>query len=85
MDAGNIWDITDSSLTETTGKFSGLNSLKDIAIGTGAGIRYDFNFLVLRLDLGFKTYEPYQLKSKQWFSNYNFANAVYNIGINYPF
>ena len=85
MDAGNIWDITNSSLTETTGKFSGFDSLKDIAIGTGAGIRYDFNFLVLRLDLGFKTYEPYQQKGKQWFSNYNFGNAVYNIGINYPF
>ena len=85
MDAGNIWDITNSSLTEETGRFSGFDSLKDIAIGTGAGIRYDFNFLVLRLDLGFKTYEPYQQEGKQWFSNYNFGNAVYNIGINYPF
>ncbi len=84
-DAGNIWDISKSDLIESNGKFNGLKSLSDIALGTGFGIRYDFNFLVIRLDTGFKTYEPYQTGNQKWFSNYNFANAVYNIGINYPF
>lgn len=84
-DAGNIWDISKSNLIEPEGKFNGLKSLNSIALGTGFGIRYDFNFLVIRLDLGFKTYEPYQNDDSKWFSNYNFGNAVYNIGINYPF
>ena len=84
-DAGNIWDISKSNLIEPEGKFNGLKSLNSIALGTGFGIRYDFNFLVIRLDLGFKTYEPYQNDGSKWFSNYNFGNAVYNIGINYPF
>lgn len=84
-DAGNIWDISKSNLIESQGKFNGLKSLSDIAIGTGFGLRYDFNFLVLRLDVGFKTYEPYLTGNQKWFSNYNFGNAVYNIGINYPF
>jgi len=84
IDAGNIWDITNSKLTTPNEKFLGLKSLKNIAIGSGFGVRYDFNFLVLRLDLGFKTYEPY-LEQKKWFRNYNFNNAVLNIGINYPF
>lgn len=83
-DIGNIWDITNSSLTTTKSSFNGLKSVQELAIGSGFGLRYDFSFLVLRLDLGFKTYEPY-LENNKWFSNYNFRNAVFNIGINYPF
>ena len=85
VDAGNIWDITNSSVTASDAKFKGLSSIKEIAVGSGFGIRYDFNFLVFRFDIGFKTYEPYLTSSNKWFRNYNFGNAVYNIGINYPF
>lgn len=84
IDAGNIWDITNSSFIDSKAKFSGLQSLKQIAVGSGFGARYDFNFLVLRLDIGLKTHEPYATKNK-WFNNFNLNNAVYNIGINYPF
>ncbi len=85
IDAGNIWDITNSDLVSPKGKFTSLESLKNTAIGSGFGIRYDFGFLVFRFDTGFKTYEPYLESSNKWFKNYNFSNAVYNIGINYPF
>ncbi len=85
IDAGNIWDITNSTITSSKGKFNGFSSLKDIAIGSGFGIRYDFSFLVVRFDTGFKTYEPYLSSSNKWFQNYNFNNAVLNVGINYPF
>ncbi|TXD46849.1 BamA/TamA family outer membrane protein [Polaribacter sp. IC073] len=84
LDAGNIWDISGSEFVDEDSKFNDLSSLKDIAIGSGFGIRYDLNFFVLRFDIGFKTYEPY-LEESKWFKNYNFASAVYNIGINYPF
>lgn len=84
LDAGNIWDISGSEFVDEDAKFNDFSSLKDIAIGSGFGIRYDLNFFVLRLDVGFKTYEPY-LEGSKWFKNYNFARAVYNIGINYPF
>ena len=84
VDAGNIWDITNSIFAEEEAKFNGINSMKDIAVGSGFGLRYDFSFLVFRLDLGFKMHEPY-LETNKWFRNYNFSNAVYNIGINYPF
>ncbi len=84
IDAGNIWDITGSSFVDEDSKFNKFSSLEDIAIGSGFGARLDFSFLVLRFDIGFKTYEPY-LNDKKWFKNYNFASAVYNIGINYPF
>lgn len=85
IDAGNIWDITNSSITSSEAKFRGIDSVKDIAIGSGFGARYDFGFLIFRLDAAFKTYEPYNLDSKKWFRNYNFNKVLYNIGINYPF
>ncbi len=85
VDIGNIWDITNSNLVSEAGKFTGFNSLKNSAIGSGFGIRYDFSFLVFRFDIGFKTYEPYLIDQNKWLTNYNFGNAVYNIGINYPF
>jgi len=85
VDAGNVWDITDSNLYSEEGKLTSFSSLKNTAVGSGIGIRYDFGFLVFRFDTGFKTYEPYLISNKKWFVNYNFGNAVYNIGINYPF
>lgn len=84
IDAGNIWDISGSSFVEEDAKLTSFSSLKNIAVGSGFGARLDFNFLILRLDVGFKTYEPY-LNDKKWFKNYTFNEAVYNIGINYPF
>ena len=84
IDAGNIWNVLDD-IDDPKATFTGLNSLKNIAVGTGFGLRYDFNFFVLRGDVGFKTYDPSQPDNNRWFINYNFANAVYNIGINYPF
>lgn len=83
-DAGNIWDISGSEFIDEASKFSGINSLQEIAVGSGFGIRYDLSFFVLRLDVGFKTYEPY-LQGNKWLKNYNLSNAVYNVGINYPF
>ncbi len=83
-DAGNIWDITNSQFIDDAAKFDSAKSLKDIAVGSGFGLRYDFKFLIARLDLGFKVHEPY-LTDNRWFRNFNFSNSVLNIGINYPF
>ena len=85
VDAGNIWDITKSSVSTSEAKFNGFNALKDIAIGSGFGIRYDLSFILLRLDLGFKTYEPYLPEKNKWFKHMNFKSNVYNFGISYPF
>lgn len=84
IDAGNIWDITSSEFADAPSKFNGFKSLQDIAVGAGFGLRYDFKFLIARLDLGFKAHEPY-LTNNRWFQNFNFSNSVLNIGINYPF
>lgn len=84
LDAGNIWNVLDN-VEDEKATFNNFSSLKDIALGSGFGLRYDFSFFVLRLDIGFKTYDPSYDLGNRWFNDYNFANAVYNIGINYPF
>jgi hypothetical protein len=83
-DLGNIWNVWDN-VDDPKKTFSGFESLADIAIGSGFGLRYDFSYFVFRLDTGFKTYNPAEVPSKRWFRDYNFANAVFQIGINYPF
>lgn len=85
IDAGNIWDISNSELSTPEGSFTGFESFKEVAVGSGFGLRYDLSFILIRLDLGFKTYEPYISDGTKWFVNYNFGNAVYNFGISYPF
>jgi hypothetical protein len=84
VDVGNIWNVLDN-VTDPNATFTGFESLKDVAIGSGIGLRYDFSYFVFRLDVGFKTYDPAYQNENRWFNDYNFANAVYNIGINYPF
>ncbi|MBT8319130.1 MAG: outer membrane protein assembly factor, partial [Gramella sp.] len=84
VDVGNIWNVLDNvDIPEY--KFEGFQDLKELAIGSGFGLRYDFNFFVLRFDIGFKTHDPAQPEGSRWFRDYNFSNAVYNVGINYPF
>lgn len=84
IDAGNIWNVLDD-VEDDKATFTSLDALKDIAIGSGFGLRYDFSFFVFRFDIGFKTYDPSYTELNRWFRDYNFSNAVYNIGINYPF
>ena len=84
VDAGNIWNVFDN-VEDDEATFDGFSSLRDIAVGSGFGLRYDFSFFVLRGDIGFKTYDPARDLGSRWFKDYNFSNAVYNIGINYPF
>ena len=84
VDAGNIWNVFDD-ISDESSTFTSLKSLNDIAVGSGFCFRYDLNFFVVRLDLGFKTYDPAITDNKKWFRDYNYANSVINIGINYPF
>lgn len=84
IDAGNIWNALDD-VADPRATFDGIKSLKDTAVGAGFGLRYDFGFVVARFDIGFKAYNPNFLYNNSWFNQFNFKNAVYNIGINYPF
>lgn len=84
VDLGNVWNLWDD-VEDPKMRFDSLKDLSEIAVGSGFGLRYDFDFFVFRFDTGFKTYNPALDIGQRWWSEYNFKNAVFNIGINYPF
>ena len=83
VDAGNIWNVLDNVEDERS-RFTSIKDFREIAVSSGLGLRYDLSFFVIRFDVGFKTYNP-AYNRQEWFQHYNFAHAVYNVGINYPF
>lgn len=91
VDAGNIWLWNDIENREG-GQFS-KDFYKELAVGTGAGLRIDITFLVLRLDLAFPLRKPWLPESDRWvFDQIDFGsktwrkeNLVFNLAIGYPF
>jgi outer membrane protein insertion porin family len=59
VDAGNIWLIKNDTL-RPGGKFEFNKFHKQLAVGTGFGLRFDFSFFVLRFDLAFPLRKPYE-------------------------
>lgn len=83
-DVGNIWNVFDD-IEIPEYRFDGFKDLSELAMAAGPALRYDFSFLVLRFDLGFKIYDPSVFFEKKWFRDLSLSNTVLNIGINYPF
>ena len=91
-DAGNIW-LWQEDAARPGAKFNKNDFIPELAVGTGAGMRYDFNFFVLRLDLAFPVRKPYLEENNRWvISEIDFGskdwrrqNLIFNIAIGYPF
>ena len=83
-DIGNIWNVFDN-ITDKDYTFNGFSSFEDLAVGSGIGFRYDFDFFVFRFDLGYKAYDPAREIGDRWLKGVNFSKTVLNFGINYPF
>lgn len=64
-DMGNIWQLKDQQLTPG-GSFQADKFLGQIAIGAGAGLRFDLEYFVLRLDVGAKVKDPQFEAGDQW-------------------
>ncbi len=90
IDMGNIWLINDDP-NRPGGVFKPENFLKELAIGTGYGLRADFDILVIRFDWAFPLREPYLEKGNRWNeirffdSKWRRDNIILNISIGYPF
>ena len=87
VDAGNIWTLRSSSLGNTDNSVFRLDLLgKSIAANWGAGIRLNFGFLLLRLDMGMKIHDPARenrwVKPNQWLKRDGYA---VHFGVGYPF
>jgi outer membrane protein assembly factor BamA len=90
FDAGNIWSINKDDKRDG-GDFSFKRFYKEIAFGTGLGLRLDFDFFIFRTDFGLKLYDPALPEDKRWVVQndkkfiFNSSNWAFNIGIGYPF
>jgi len=95
VDIGNIWSSYEDE--ERPGADFDLETFyRELAVGPGLGLRFDFSFLLLRLDLGFQVHDPAQAIGERWIfepktlykeangRNYN-LKTTFNLGIDYPF
>lgn len=64
LDAGNVWNISNTGVKSTLFDFSKLGN--QIALGTGMGFRYDVQYFVFRFDIGLKLKDPQFEGSDQW-------------------
>ena len=102
LDAGNVWsqkiryiDLGDDTDPELASAFQSLfdnttlkssTFLKQIATGTGVGLRYDLDFLVLRVDWGFGLHVPYETGKSSYFNIPRFKDMhSLHFAIGYPF
>lgn len=84
-DAGNIW-LMKKDESRPGGEFRTSNFARDIALNTGFGVRYDLEFLVLRLDFGLGLHAPYKTDKKGYFNLNPFGNGfAWHFAIGYPF
>ena len=91
LDAGNIWLYRKNPL-QPGGEFT-KDFMKQLAVGTGVGLRINLTILLLRLDLGMPLRDPWLPAGQRWvlnqidFSNRQWRrkNLVLNLAIGYPF
>ncbi|TGE18023.1 translocation and assembly module lipoprotein TamL [Hymenobacter elongatus] len=87
-DFGNVWTLQNESNREEA-VFRLNRFYRQLAVGSGIGIRFDFTFLILRLDVATKVYDPTAPGNKFVLPNFRFSQSpnqtAFNLGIGYPF
>lgn len=84
LDAGNVW-LLKKDLYRPDAELSAHN-LRRIALGTGVGLRYDLDFLILRFDVGLGLHAPYDTSRHSFYNFERFRDGVaYHFAIGYPF
>jgi hypothetical protein len=86
IDAGNIWTI--KNYPEQDGGVFKLKSFyKEIAVGYGLGLRLDMDFFLIRVDCGWKAFNPAERGKDRWAVLHpNFTNNwAWHFAVGYPF
>ena len=85
IDAGNIWTIRNYE-AQPGGQFRLDSFYKEIALAYGLGIRLDFNYFLLRFDLGMKAYNPASGQEHWAITSQNFKrDSAFHFTVGYPF
>ena len=93
LDAGNVWRFKDIETDDQdfddffkNTQFHLNNFLKQLALGTGFGLRYDLDFLILRLDWGVGLHLPYETTKSGFYNIDRFSRyQTLHFAIGYPF
>ena len=93
LDAGNVWlrkdleiGIDDISIMFKEAYFRFGEFFKQMAVGTGVGLRYDLDFLILRLDWGIGLHVPYETTKSGFYNVDKFSrHQTLHFAIGYPF
>ena len=85
MDTGNVW-LLKSDPMRPGGTLRGKTFLRDLALGTGAGLRVDISMLVIRADLGVGIHAPYDTGHHGYYNMESFKKSLaFHLAIGYPF
>jgi hypothetical protein len=79
-DMGNIWNLHKNSEVPNS-EFSFNRLTTDIAIGVGTGLRFDFNYFLIRVDFGIKLKDPARaIENNGWLklSDFTWKNYLYS-------
>ncbi|MDF2436202.1 MAG: outer membrane protein assembly complex, YaeT protein [Bacteroidota bacterium] len=77
VDGGNVW-LREKNASKPGAEFEFNRFYKEIAVGSGFGLRADFSFFVLRLDMGVKVRDPQFSEQKRWIIG-NLFNPVWKM------
>lgn len=84
LDTGNVW-LLKNDPQRPGGLLQGKTFFRDLALGTGVGLRVDIGVMVLRGDLGYGLHAPYYTGINHYF-NIKFTKAwCFHLAIGYPF
>lgn len=84
VDAGNIW-LMKNDPKRPGGLLTAKNFGRDIALGTGVGLRVDLGMMVIRGDLGYGLHAPYETGSPGYFNIKPKDAFAFHLAIGYPF
>lgn len=85
LDSGNVWLLKNDPM-RPGGKLEGRNFFKELAVGTGFGLRVDISMLVIRGDLGIGIHAPYDTGKRGYYNMKSFKNSLaFHLAIGYPF
>lgn len=90
FDAGNIWTFKEEQGFENSA-FQLNRFYKEIAFNTGFGLRYDFSFLIFRIDWGIPLHDPSYSEGKKWVikdfntNNWLIRETALVVAVGYPF
>jgi outer membrane protein assembly factor BamA len=90
VDAGNIWNYSkDENFPD--GEFRFNRFYKELALNSGVGIRFDFSYVVFRVDWGISLHDPSLVEDERWIIKYFsrnrwiFDHSAVNFAIGFPF